>query len=106
MGTTTEDLFQEILGNIRKDRVSVERMRDTLMGSAASLGSDDEEDVQQPPALPEIAENVAKLSDVLTKMNSQLVELAKMKAKSEGLEDDGLFDSDEVYAEIESTEPT
>lgn len=91
----TEDLFQEILGNIRKDRVSVEKMRDRLL---YGIGADEGEGPQI--TVGEIAENVAKLSDVLTKMNSQLVELTKLSSKSDKSED--VMTSDDLYDAIES----
>lgn len=48
-----------------------------------------------------IADNIAKLSDVLTKMNAQIVELTKIAAKAERKEEGD--NNDSLFDEIESS---
>jgi hypothetical protein len=95
----TTDLFEEILKNTRNDRKQVEKVRDELV-KLASLPEVQAESM----SLVSVAENIGKLSDVLTKMNAQLVELTKVSVKSATPSDKDINpDKDEMYDAIESS---
>jgi len=102
MEKRTEDLFEEILKNARSDRKTVEKVRDELI----KLTSQPEVMVEG-MAMITVAENVAKLSDVLTKMNAQLVELTKVSVKTEAPTDvKKVTDADSIFDEIEMSGTT
>lgn len=91
------DLIQEALKNLREDREKVKAVRDLLVNSV--VGSEESE---QPLVIDaEISENIARLSDVLTKMNIQIVDLAKASLKS-SVPDDQTLDPKSIFDEIES----
>jgi hypothetical protein len=98
LGTRTDDLFKEILENVRNDRATVQKVRDQIV----KLASDPTIQAEQ-LAMVGIAENVAKLSDVLTKMNSQLVELTKVSARAERPNEDPKGEKESIFDEIESS---
>ena len=98
MGKRTDDLFEEILQNVRDDREKVKLIRDHIV----KLVSVEEVNVE-PLAMIGIAENMAKLSDVLTKMNSQLVELTKVSVKTDTSADDVRTEKDSIFDEIEAS---
>lgn len=95
MALTKEDLIQEALENARRDRKTVEKVRDQIV----QLVSDPTIQAES-LSLIGISDNVAKLSDVLTKMNAQIVELTKVTAKAEKT-DDKQSDKDSIFDEIE-----
>ena len=98
MGKRTDDLFDEIVQNVRDDRAKVIVIRDNIISGISTL-----EVAVEPLAMLGVAENIAKLSEVLTKMNSQLVELTKVSQKSDSPESDMSTDKDSIFDEIESS---
>lgn len=96
MSEKTDDLFEEILKNVRDDREKVKTVRDSIV---SLVGGDVSE--KEPLTMLAISENVAKLSDVLTKMNSQLVELTKVSVKKDILKPPD--ERDDIFDEIESS---
>lgn len=92
---TKDELIQEALDNARRDRKNVESVRDHIL----KLTQDPSVNADGASVLG-IADNIAKLSDVLTKMNAQIVELTKIAAKAERVEDGK--DNESLFDEIES----
>lgn len=94
-----DELLEEILQNVREDRSKVKEIRDKIVklavdpDQAATFAS-------EPLAMVGIAENVAKLSDVLTKMNAQLVETMKVSARRDRGEQDPQAEKDSIFDEI------
>ena len=99
MGKRTSDIFEEVLENIRDDRVKVQGIRDKVIASTG-------EDIMsvEPLAVLGIAESVVKLSDVLTKMNMQLVELAKLSSRGDRDKESPKIDNDDIFDVIEAAE--
>lgn len=85
MASTPEELLEEIHENARKDRKRLEKFCDAM-----------EKFIDLEPVLvPDVAEGVSRLSDCLTRCNSQLVEVMKIISKKKPeteKEVDGLFD--------------
>ena len=98
MGKRTEDLFDEILKNVRNDREKLTKVRDNIIDGMTTT-----ELAIEPLAMLGIAENIAKISDVLTKQNAQLVELTKVSVKSDNPEEDSLSEKDDIFDEIEAS---
>ena len=95
--TTTmkkKDLVDEVLENARRDRKAVESIRDSLIREV----SRETDDGEQISAIM-ISRDIAGLSEVLTKINSQLVEVAKFVSKSG--ERDESNDREDIFNEIE-----
>jgi hypothetical protein len=84
-----DDLVTEILTNARSDRHTIERVRDSLMNV---LSSEDQAN------LGFATENVARLSEALTKINAQLVELVKVGTK--GVKETKEKHADSIFDEI------
>lgn len=101
MGKRTEGLIEEILDNSRRDRKTVEKIRDQILKLASSP-----EMMSEPLTSVGIAENIAKLSDVLTKMNAQLVELSKVSSKHDHEDVDPKDEKEQIFDEIESSGET
>jgi len=99
MSQRTDDLFLEILENVRYDRKKVAAIRDRIVDIATS---DNPAMTIEPLAMLGAAENIAKLSDVLTKMNSQLVELTKVSSKSDNPDSEEQDNKDDIFDAIES----
>lgn len=99
MAKRTEDLFTEILENSRRDRKTVEAVRDDLVTLSKVA------DLPEGVTSLAISENIARLSDVLTKMNSQLVEMTKISVKVDQ-PDKSKDDSGSIYDEIELSDPS
>jgi len=95
MSLTKEELILEVLENARKDRRTIERVRDQIINLA------NDPSLADGISIIGIAENVGYLGEVLTKMNSQIVELVKVAEKSETPED-GQQEKDSIFEEIES----
>ena len=94
----TEDLFEEVIANARKDRAKLEKIRDSL----TNIRPDQKEVLElEPLAMIGVVENVAKIHDVLVKVNGQLVELAKISAKLENPEADRVGDREDIFDAIE-----
>lgn len=83
--TDPKELWEEVLRNSREDREALVRVRSNLM------------DAQADPLL--IAEGVARVSETLTKVNRDLIEVAK--ASSEAADDEESFDRDDILDELE-----
>lgn len=98
MTTTTEQLFQEILDNARRDRKTIETVQNDLIKAVRSVQV--EEDGLTMMA---IAEQLAKLADSLTRTNAQLVEISKVQAKNSPPSDDHKENSDSIYDEIQQS---
>lgn len=94
----SEELIQEVIKNARKDRAALEKLRDNLTNITP-----DQEDVMDETPLAQlgVAENVARIHDVLVKVNGQLVELAKISIKQENPESDLSVDREDIFDEIE-----
>lgn len=98
MEKKNEGLEEEILRNARSDRKTVEKVRDDLIKMT------DLAEVQaEAMSMVVIAENVCKLSDVLTKVNAQLVELHKVSLKNAPADDNKKPDSESIFDEIEAS---
>ncbi len=76
MKVDIDELIAEIRENVRKDRATLEAMRDKI---AKSPEGEDQFTMNG------AADSMSRLSDSLTRMNLQLVELVKMKIKAEAL---------------------
>ena len=99
----TEDLMKEVIENARRDRQKLEKVRDNLI----DLKPDQDEIVAlEPLANLGVAENVARISDVLVKVNSQLVELAKISVKIDSPQLDMSEDREDLFDKIEEHEKT
>ena len=90
-----DDLLEEIHDNACQDREALAKIRDKVV---------DGFDATDPLAKAVISDNMARLSDSLTKVNMQLLEIAKIRLKKEiassrkSEQDDG--DSDAMFDEI------
>ncbi len=93
----SEELLDLALKNIEEDRKR-------LIGFLDSATSNDD-----PLVVATVAENIAKITDVLTKQNMQVVEMAKIRKKAgggpdEGKDEDGPLTAGEhaeIYKQIE-----
>jgi len=101
MAKQSEDLIDEAHDNLKEDRAKIKEFTD-LLNKAVSVGEDID-----PLAKISLSEQFARLTGELTKNNSLLIELAKLRAKKETVKDkknDG-FDEDEadtMFDEIEN----
>lgn len=68
-----DELISEIRKNAKSDRENIEDVREKLVKTAE----------MDPIMMGAVAEQVARLSDSLSKINLQLVEIAKMKMKED-----------------------
>jgi hypothetical protein len=99
----SEDLIDEAHGNLGEDRAKIKEFTE-LLNKAISVGED-----VDPLAKIALAESFARLTGELTKNNSLLIELAKLRAKKESVtkgKGEG-FDEDEadtMFDEIEGEE--
>lgn len=98
--TKREILIEEILKNSRSDRESVEKIRDSMIESVGGEVVMEEPGLGLTPIV--IAENIARLSDVLNKNNAQLIELVKMISKEDAAAEREGADRDSIFDEIES----
>lgn len=83
----TDELLQEILDNARSDREKLQDAYDSLMSAVS------EADPLQQAA---IIEPVVMVADALTKNNSQLIELAKIRVKKDLLSSSNSNDLSDV----------
>ena len=74
---STKDLINEVKGNINADRERLTDLYDSIKKLTTIQGQEDL------LALATVSENLVKITDSLTKQNSQLVDLAKLKQKIE-----------------------
>lgn len=91
MAITKEEMIQEALTNSRNDRKNLERVRSSLFNRIEECGTLSSEDI----------ESVATISEVLTKMNAQIVELTKIAVKDDSSKDD--LEKEGIFEEIESS---
>lgn len=97
---TKKDLVEEIKENARKDRQRLEKLCDDILKLTENA-----ELMAQEGTSVVLAEHLTRATDSLTKVNSQLVELAKLQTKKEMIEKE--IDakkgnqSDELFDEIE-----
>lgn len=98
MTITTEQLFQEILTNARRDRKTIETVQDDLIKAVKSV------QVQEDGlTMMAIAEQLAKLADSLTRTNAALVEISKVQAKNGPPPEDPKENADSIYDEIQQS---
>lgn len=98
----TEDLFKEVIENSRKDREKLEHIRDRILSAVDSTDPDTLKVMEiEPLAMLGVAENIARISDVLVKVNSQLVELAKISVKIDNPVKELNSDRESMFDEIE-----
>jgi hypothetical protein len=71
-------LVDEVIENARRDRKRLEAVAD---GLTHGFDSKDDSEELDPEVSAAFAEEIAKISDSLTKVNQQLVELIKVDAK-------------------------
>lgn len=96
----SEDLIDEAHGNLSEDRSSIKEFT-ALLEKAAKVGED-----LDPMSKIAMAESFARLTGELTKNNSLLIELAKLRAKKEyaagaGKEGFNEEEADSMFDEIE-----
>jgi hypothetical protein len=96
----SEELIDEAHGNLNEDRSSIKEFT-ALLEKAAKVGED-----LDPMAKIAMAESFARLTGELTKNNSLLIELAKLRAKKEfatSSKGDGFNEdeADSMFDEIE-----
>lgn len=96
MSLTRESLIEEALENARKDRKTIEKVRDQLM----TVISDPSVQAEGLSVMG-VAENVGYLAEVLTKMNSQLVDIIKISEASTS-KDQMQVDKESIFEEIEA----
>ena len=104
-----ETLTQEIIGNARRDRKRLEAVADGLTRRYDDLKAIDEDrpsDTIDPEVAAAFAEEIAKLSDSLTRVNQQLVELVKVENRRAPAADDKLDSkqTQEIFDEIQPQE--
>ncbi len=101
----TDRLFDEIAENVRNDRKKLLVVRDRLvsviMGTipGMEISGDDDDNVTQIGMI-DLVENLAKLSDVMCKQTTQLLELSKVTAKREDPTKTEDGDKDALFDEI------
>ena len=90
--TTRESLTEEIIQNARRDRKRLEAVADSLTHRYDELKASEElaaaDDQLDPEVAAAFAEEIAKLSDSLTRVNQQLVELVKVETRRAPPEDE------------------
>lgn len=80
-----DELIGEIIRNARRDRLRLEAVADGLANGLARLPKPEEPETDKfdPEIAAAFAEEIAKISEALTKSNQQLVELVKIAKKEE-----------------------
>ncbi len=109
MTTSKEHLTEEIIANARRDRKRLELVADSLYRKydQIKLEMEEQEGKLDPEVAAAFAEEIAKLSDSLTRVNQQLVELLKVEARrAPPVEPEklGKEDVERVYNEIQPQE--
>lgn len=89
------DLFAEIVRNARSDRGRLEKICDSITSAAEGTTDDSLAGLG-------LAENMAQVTDSLTRNNAQLVEVAKILSKAQAPSKEA-FD-ERMYDEIEGIE--
>ncbi len=105
----TEQLVEEIVNNARDDRERLIACAEGLRKFAEKGGVESEGDGEgmDPEVALALSEQIAKISDSLTKINGQLVMLVQIDSKKKGgdLAGDGKLSKEEkesVYQELEA----
>lgn len=102
-----EQLTNEIVENARSDRERLVEFADGLKEFAQKGSKTDDEDLDarmDPEVALALSEQIAKVSDSLTKINQQLIELVKIDAKKNEGAGNGKFSNGEkesIYEEME-----
>jgi hypothetical protein len=97
---------EEVITNARRDRIRLEKVADALLTVSADdqVRSEGEQMIAQAAASAAVSEELSKVTDSLTKINQQLVELIKHQRRmSDSDESKKLADGekDEVYNRLE-----
>lgn len=104
---TKMDLIEEVIENARKDRARLEKVADALLTVSADqpeAPAQGEEKIAQAAASAAVSEELSKVTDSLTKINQQLVELVKHQRKSADMDTAKSLDKgekDDIYAQME-----
>jgi hypothetical protein len=106
---TKESLTEEIIANARRDRKRLEAAADGLThGFSRKTATEDEDEPLDPEVAAAFAEEIAGLSEALTNVNKQLVELVKLENRSAPPAEDPTRLSkqqvDDVFDEIQPQE--
>ncbi len=109
--TTREILTEEIIANARRDRKRLEAVANSLTTRYDEIKAEMGKREEESPLIPEVsaafAEDIARLSDSLTRVNQQLVELVKIEHRRSPPEEQeklGQGDVERVYDEIQPQE--
>lgn len=88
MEKTEKTLVDEIIENARNDRRRLEAVADGLTRGFDRTGdiAEDENQALDPEVSAAFAEEIAKVSDSLTRVNQQLVELVKIDARKSSVD--------------------
>jgi len=104
---TKVDLIEEVITNARRDRARLEKVADALLtvsDDTEEAPAEGEEKIANAAASAAVSEELSKVTDSLTKINQQLVELVKHQRKTSQNEDDQKLDGaekDDIYARLE-----
>jgi len=107
---TKEGLIEEIIANARRDRIRLEACADGLTHGfdRMNAATEDEQERLDPEVAAAFAEEIAGVSEALTNINKQLVELVKLETKNAPVAEDPMklsrAQTDEVYDEIQPQE--
>ena len=106
MSKEVDELFAMIKTNSIGDRVQLEKIRDELMNIAAPGAVLDDE----PLARMTVASEITRITDSLTKVNAQLLELARTRIKKDLLEGGDIKEKkstnmDEIWNTMEKNSP-
>ena len=111
---TEKTLVDEIIENARNDRKRLEAVADGLTRGFDRTGdiAEDENQALDPEVSAAFAEEIAKVSDSLTRVNQQLVELVKIDAKKSAVDPNNKpvtkgnpiskKDAEDIYDELSS----
>jgi vacuolar-type H+-ATPase subunit I/STV1 len=106
--TKPEELQQEIVENARSDRKRLVQIADGLKKFAdrGQVQAEGDGEGMDPEVALALSEQVAKVSDSLTKINQQLVELVRINARripsAEEIAKFNAKEKDSVYDEMEA----
>jgi len=101
------DLVEEVLANARRDRARLEKVADALLAVSTDTEeapAEGEEKIANAAASAAVSEELSKVTDSLTRINQQIVELVKHQRKSAQSEEDRKLDGDEkddIYSRLE-----
>ena len=102
--TSKESLIEEILANARKDRTMLESVAEGLLKNIQETSVSGEEDLKvDPEVAAAFAEQLTDVSEALTKINHELVELVKMERKQAAVPNK--LDKDELESAYDEIQP-